>query len=331
MRGGKSVARTLFFEDQSAEEKQRNKRVLIALLVAILLHVFFMLVAPLLTFNIDTKSKTEIEQISPQDLARLKNQILKRERAPLLQQELRDQYKSKEIPKDAQFMAPHNQVVPEQTVAGAQNDVPLNGGAGGSKSQQKNRSKEDTKNQKLDLSKIGLGNKVPPPRTAPREDEGQHSPLQGPPGAYRPLGRDDPKLRKSNQNLLNAVESQYYSFFARFEEPIIRNWFFLIRNNESRIESEAAKRRLRAGDEVYITVEFIIDKRGNFKSIRLVQESGLQTLDWATKEAVYKLRSIPNPPPGIFEGKDEFAYRLQFSVIMTDSPFSNQTPGLNWY
>lgn len=326
------MAKTLFFIEKTEEEKQVKKRVVVALLLALLVHLLFIFViAPLLTFNIDTKSKTEIEQISQEDLARLKQQILKRTPAPLLQQELREDLKSKEKPKDAQFLAPFNQVVPEETVAGAQPDAPLNGGGrqGQQKSQSKTKDAPDSKPQKLDLSKLGLGNKIPAPKSAP-DEQAQHSPLQGPPGPYRPLGREDPKMKRSNQNLLNAVESEYYSFFARFEEPIIRNWFFLIRNNEGRIESEAAKRRLRAGDELYITIEFVIDRRGNFKSIQLVQESGLQTLDWATKEAVYKLRSIPNPPPGIFEGKEYFSYRLQFSVLMSDSPFSNQAPGLSW-
>src|SRR3989344_9391672 len=107
------------------------RRMTIAALVALLLHLFFVfIIAPLLKLNTAPRSATEVVQISSDELARMKERILQNNQLPpLLKQELHEEFRSKEKPKDAKFMAPYNQVVPEETVAGAQPDAPLAGGA----------------------------------------------------------------------------------------------------------------------------------------------------------------------------------------------------------
>ncbi|MBI2604653.1 MAG: energy transducer TonB [Deltaproteobacteria bacterium] len=303
------------------------RRMAIAALVALLLHLFFVfIIAPLLKLNTAPRSATEVVQISSDELARMKERILKNNQLPpLLKQELHEEFRSKEKPKDAKFIAPYNQVVPEETVAGAQPDAPL---AGGASAQGDTAAQAREKTIPIKLSNIGLGTTLPK-RQNPAPDS--ISPLQGPPGPFRPVGRDDKRMKRAGNNLLNAVENEYYSFFARFEEPVIRNWYFLLRSSEPNIRGEMQARRLHSGAELPVTLEFVIDRAGNFRSIQIIRSSSLPTLDRVTREAVRKLGALPNPPPGLFEGGQYYTYRLQFIVYIGDMPMTQSAPDLSWY
>lgn len=312
------------------------QRILKAALAALLLHLFFIFIlAPILRFDPTKSTPIEVTEISQKDLAELKKKIIQnRQLAPLLEQEIQEKYRSKEAPKDAKFMSKFNQVVPEETVAGAQSDAPQIGAQNansGSKSNSQ-KQKERVKQEPLKLSNLGLGTKyIPKSQDQPNENTQSVSGPQGPNQPFRPVGRDDPKLKKSGNNLLNAIENQYYSFFARFEEPIIRNWYFLLRNSEGKMRQEMAAKRVRNGDDLPVTIEFTINREGNFTRIEILQSSGVPTLDWSTKEAIKKLGSLSNPPPGVFEGKSTFTYRLQFIVSISDAPVSTTAPGMIWY
>ena len=312
---------------------QRRKRLAWGAIVAVLVHILLYLLAPRIYLPQAPTQPTEVVQITESDLKKLKEQILKRNRflPPVLKQEQHERFKTKEPPPDAKFMGQFNQKVPEETVAGAQQDEPLDGGG----SQTKRRPPAAPK-QDLKLSDIGLKNKIPKP--LPPEPQGQQSDSQnntgrGPGqgrGPFRPVGRDDKQLKRGDQNLLNTVESEYYSFFARFEEPIIRNWYFLSRLNRSQIVSELSARRTPVGAELPATVQFTIDRRGRFLRIEIVSSSGIPTFDAATRQAVAKLGSLPNPPEGIFEGQPTFTYHMTFTLVVT-SGLSVGTPSVNWY
>ncbi len=306
------------------------QRIAKACIAALILHLFFIFIlGPILRFDPTKSTPIEVSEISQKDLAEMKKKILQNKQlAPLLQQEIQEKYRSKEPPKNAKFMSKFNQTVPEETVAGAQADAPQIGGGGSKSSAQKQRSKSEP----LKLSNLGLGTKyIPKPEAQEKENNQSANGPQGPNQPFRPVGRDDPKLKKSGNNLLNAVENQYYSFFARFEEPIIRNWYFLLRTSEYKMRNEMAQKRVRNGDDLPVTIEFTIDRDGNFTSIDILQSSGVPTLDWSTKEAVRKLGNLSNPPPGVFEGKSTFTYRLQFVVSISDAPMSSSAPAMGWY
>lgn len=305
----------------SPQKKRMWRRFGIALAIVVLLHLFFFFfIAPYLELDHAPPSRTEVVEISPQELAKLKQKVMANKDKylpPLLKQELHEEYKTKEAPKDAKMMGAFNQTVPKEKVAGAQHDEPLDGGGGKPKAAPK---------PKLDLAQLGLGTKLPKP--VPQEETPQGP--QGPNTPFRPVGRDDKNLEHGDQNMLNAVESKFYSFFARLEEPIIRNWFFLLRAHDREIQGEMAGHGVRAGAELPITVEFALDREGNFHSITVVESSGIRSLDEATKGAIQKLGALPNPPPDLFEGGQYYTRQLRFMVHVTDSPMINQRPDLSW-
>jgi TonB family protein len=298
------------------------RRFAIALAIVLLLHLLFIFViAPYLEFEHAQPSRTEVVQISPQELAKMKDRILH----PLLKQEQRKQYKVDEPPPDAQMMSDFNQKVPKEQTARAQRDQPLDGGGG--KPRPAEEQKQKAQSPKLSLSQLGLGAKVPKPTAPDPPAPAEASGPQGPKGPYRPLGRDK---GTADENLLNAAESKFYSFFSRLEEPIIRNWFYLIRSHEGQIHSELQNHKYGPGTELPVTVEFVIDQKGEFRSITVVESSTLPTFDWVTKEAVRKLGSVPNPPPDLFEGGQYYTRRLRFILQLTDAPLMSARPNLYW-
>jgi TonB family protein len=317
----------------SRSQKQTLRRLAWAALIALLLHILFFVVAPYLKLVGAPLRPTEVVQISPEELAKLKQQIAKNKVLPaLLEQELREKYKTKEAPKDPKFMGKFNQSVPEETIAGAQPDAPQIAQGGGSgknqRAQAPTRSQPKVQPQMLHLSDLGPGYKLPKPIKDRSEDSAMPG-AKGPPQHFRPLGRDDKDMKHGDDNLLNAVESEYYSFFSRFEEPIVRNWYFNLRAQNDRLHYEMARKGLQAGAELPVTIRFTIDRSGRFTSIDVVESSGIPMLDNATRAAVAKLGSLPNPPPGIFEGQSTFSYHLRFMVQLTDTPVGS--PGLQWY
>jgi len=318
------------------------RRIGIALLVAIVLHILFVFgLAPHLAMQDERIQPTEVVQISQEQL----NQLKKKMRAkpamnPLLKQELREQFKSKEAPKDAQMIAPFNQVVPKQTVAGPQADQPLEGGGGRParpQSQPRQKPRSETKPQpKLSLSSLGLARKpLPPPLKSSEiaEQQSRESAMsgpQGPPGPHRPMGRDAKDIERGQDNMLNAVESEFYSFFSRLNDPIIRNWYFLVRSNEASIYGEMAASRVKQGMELPVTIELVIDRQGNFQDVRVAQSSGLPVFDRLTSDAVKKVGSAPNPPAALFEGGQYYSRMMTFVLIVNDAPISSARPDIYW-
>lgn len=321
----------IFAYTEARSRRRIWRRLAVVLALVLLLHViFFLVIAPRLEFERTTPERTEVVQISPQQLEALKKKIMKdKHLPPLLRQELHEEYKTKEAPDDARMMGEFNQRVPKEKIAGPQADQPLQGGGGGrpaTKTQPKERPRE-----KLDLSKLGLGTKVPKPipqtQQGPPGPQGPRGPERGP---HRPMGRDDKNLERGDENLLNAVESKFYSFFVRLEEPIVKNWFFLLRSNDSQIRGEMMARKIPVGAELPITIEFVLDRQGNFRKIDVVESSTLPTLDQVTAQAVKKLGALPNPPPDLFEGGQYYTRRLRFMVHITDQPFVDNRPDLSW-
>lgn len=298
------------------------RRLAVGLVLALALHLLLLVLANTLRIAVAPNKPTEIIQISPKELEKIKQTLAQDQELPaLLEQELREEFKTKEAPKNAQHIGKFNQSVPEQTVAGAQRDAPQT-------AQTKQRRQTETKKQQKPIQLSDLGTGFSLPRPIPEE---QRKAEVGPQDRdFRARGLDDPKLKRGRDNLLNAVESEYYSFFLRFEEPIIRNWFFNMRSREGEMLGELAAKGVRAGTELPCVVEFTIDRKGEFLNVIVVTSSGSRVIDSATRAAVTKLERLPNPPVGLFKGGPTFTYKLRFTVEVQNTPTVAE-PELQWY
>jgi TonB family protein len=116
----------------------------------------------------------------------------------------------------------------------------------------------------------------------------------------------DPSLPEGNQNLLNAQETVYYSFYARMYERIGPLWKSLIRQVPQR-------RKLVEGD--YITqVDVVFDSEGNIRDVRVLQSSGVPEFDRAVETAWRQIKQVPNPPRELIDEQGEVHTGWSFSV-----------------
>lgn len=293
-----------------------------AIVLALLLHIFFFgIIAPRLELETAPPARTEVVEISPRELQQLKDKIMekqrKAEKMALAENEILPQFKTKEPPKEAHMAGPHNQSVPEEQVAGPQNEASKTGGGGA-------RAKQQQRHKNLDLSKLGLGTKLAKPTPPSPEEAESHESTDrqgpmGPSGIFRPRGLENKNIKHGTQNILNAVESPYYSFWARLFKPIEENWYFLYKQVQREIGDELVALKARPGSHYAVTMEITIDHQGNMVSVRVLEQSGLPTFDRMTRQAIEKVGAVPNPPPGIFEGRQYYAQTMTFGLFYQDS------------
>lgn len=325
--------------------RNQRKRLIIAGLLIVVLHFLFLLsVAPRIFFDHTLHERTEVTQLSTNDLEKIKRQVLNNPKYALSKEELREEYKSREAPRNAQMLGAFNQVVPKETVVGATREAPREGGGGGSKtssaSQQsaaKSAKAEKSTKPQLKLSQLGLASKPlfapsqndPSQETETNRSQQSMAARQGPTGPHIPVGREDKNLTKGNENLLNAVESEFYSFFSRLEEPFIRNWYFLMRSHQAQILHELAMNKEKRS-EIPVVVELTIDRDGNFAAVEVLQASGSRTYDQVTKQAIEKIGSLPNPPVALFEGKAYYSRKIGVMLYVEDASLLKARPDLYW-
>lgn len=149
----------------------------------------------------------------------------------------------------------------------------------------------------------------PDPATAQREpdpESQQSEPRSGGGGQGSILDKDVPE---GSENILNAKESIYYSFFSRVYDAMYPVWASLAREG-------AIIAHPRPGD--YITdIDVVLDREGNLIQLNVLSSSGVQELDHAAEETWRKVARFPNPPAGLLDsnGQIHMPWRHDFRVM----------------
>jgi protein TonB len=296
---------------QNDEEIHSSWRVwFVALLLALLWH----LLCGILHIDWTHPSQplqVDINQVDPAKLAAIRNQWKNREMTPLLD---RNSPKAKDAPKDARFMSDHNIQVEKEQRAKIENVIPQPGRAGpkAEESRPKEEQKPKPEKQNQTVPKLGnLGvpfrlNEKPPVKEEYKESEqAQHGGDDAGDQAIR-----DRNLPVGSENMLNAQESVYYSFFARLYEEIGPIW-------QSRIRSTVPSRRLGPGE--YLTsVDVVLDSEGNLIAVHQLQSSGVPEFDQAVQDSWRRIGRFPNPPSGLLKN-GEVHTGWTFSVQLDQS------------
>ncbi len=120
----------------------------------------------------------------------------------------------------------------------------------------------------------------------------------------------DRALPEGSENLLNAQESVYYSFYARLYEAIGPVWQSLIRNTPHR-------RPVRPGDYTTV-VDVVFDSAGKLLAVNYLTRSGVQEFDAAVDSSWRKIGRFPNPPRDLLNAQGHVHMGWSFSVHMTE-------------
>lgn len=137
------------------------------------------------------------------------------------------------------------------------------------------------------LSNLGL--KLPSPsKVAPSQsqDSIRAQPSSG--GSQTIL---DDRLTPGAENLLNTVESKYYTFYSRLYEAIAPIW-------ESRIKEIPTQRQVPPGDYTTL-VTVTLDDQGNLVHVKVTQGSQIPEFDRAAEDSWRRIGRFPNPPQGL--------------------------------
>jgi hypothetical protein len=139
---------------------------------------------------------------------------------------------------------------------------------------------------KTQLSKLGipyhLNRKPPDPKYAPFAPTRPTDYLGGDQAV------DDKQLPYGAENMLNAEQSVYYTFYSRRYQALGPVW-------ESKIRSTIGSRGIAAG-EYLSQVDVVLDPDGRVVQVNFSSRSGVPEFDKAVEDAWFKIGRFPNPP-----------------------------------
>lgn len=123
---------------------------------------------------------------------------------------------------------------------------------------------------------------------------------------------DDKNLPTGAENVLNAQESVFYSFYARLYEAVAPIW-------RSRAHSAVQSQRIQPG-EYSTLIEVVLDERGNLVEVRQIQSSGIPAFDRAAEESWHRIGRFPNPPRDLQDANGLVRTGWTFTIYLGGGP-----------
>ncbi len=307
---GESLRLYVAETEPSGIEKRKIVRWLLLALAAFLLHLFFFWVMPRFAPTVPSPP-VEVTQIDPAKLQAVKNRW--KERGFLLSKDEKTPKTKTPEPKNARYESDRNRVVERETRARQTNVIPNQPGSPEAKGKAEAKAqKAQNARPKVDpLKGISLGQlsnfrQLPPP--GPTAEERADSQRRGRPGPTGNQALNDPTLPEGAENMLNTVESVYYSFYARIFETIGPLW-------QSRVRDVVYGMRLHQGN--YTTrAEVIFDADGNHVETIIHESAGYSQLDQAVISSWQRIPRFPNPPRGLIQSDGKIHMGWSFTVMI---------------
>jgi outer membrane biosynthesis protein TonB len=326
----------LIFESESWGS---NWRVWVAILIlAILAHLLFM-AARVSWAPTPAPVPVDLKTIDPAKL----DQIRKKWRDNGAKQLLLDRDKNvpsaANAPDNAKYMSDRNIVVPKEQRARQTDVLPKAGNPGGATAENAEPKKRtapkavpahpkapahaETRAQP-DLKMFGIPLNLSA-KSKPQEEEASppvNSPNQadrsrsGDGGANQYI--DDSRLPQGSENLLNAQESVYYSFYARLYESIAPIW-------SSKVQEAAYAARAQPGDYTTV-VDVVLDKEGDLLEVRQLHGSGIHEFDAVVEPSWRRIGRFPNPPSGLLDSGGQLHMAWSFTMRVGEGGVSFLPP-----
>lgn len=309
-------------EVDSTSESRDLKPWLIAILLALLVHLIILISK----FNwpastAEVPPRVDLQEIDNKKLEAIRNAW---KRDLLIS---KNQTQADSAPNDARFESDRNIRV-EKEMRAAQTDVLPKPGAQGEAEDRERPSSSTSQSAKTPsrakaaprLSALGIPilkrSALDPSETADAREaeraEASRRMSRGARGADQAVL--DKRLMVGAENMLNAVESRYYSFYSRLYSAVAPIW-------QSRIREVPYRRNIPPGD--YTTqVEVILDQQGNLVRVNLLQNSAITEFDRAAIDSWYRIGRFPNPPHDLLDNQ---------GLVRTGWTFTVQVgEGLQW-
>jgi hypothetical protein len=257
----------------------------------------------------------EIQQVDPQKLAQIREQWRKRDQSILLDKD-KNRPNDATKPKDARYFSDKNIRVEKEQRARQTNVLPTPGNPA-PKTQAQQESKPKTKSEPMmkdlpDLSDLGVPLHLNATRPRPQEEFPERNATEAHPRSGDDAGDQavmDRDLPQGAENMLNAEESVYYSFYSRMYEAIAPIW-------QSRIREVTPTQKINPGDYTTV-VDVVMDKEGNLIAVNQINGSGIIALDQAVVSSWQKIGHFPNPPKALLNAQGEVHTGWTFTVQLS--------------
>lgn len=267
------------------------------LLIAVFFHLLLYALKPTWK-SVAPPPPVEIQPIDPAKLEAIRRKWKNQESKQLLLNKDKSAPRAKDAPPDAKYFSDRNIRVEKEQRARRADVMPRQG-------------------QQQQPSLGNLGVPLPEaPRDLPRQTIQKQSRAQVAPDADQALL--DKSLPEGSENLLNAQESVYYSFYARLYEAIGPIW-------QSRIREIPHRRGIGPG-EYSTLVDVVLDREGNLLEVRRLRSSGIPELDQAVDQSWFRVRQFPNPPAGLLNDRGEVHTAWTFNVQIGNGPHLQYQP-----
>ncbi len=290
----------------------RKQSWIVATILALLFHLLLLLpkFPGLLLPEVQKKPQIKIQNVDPRKLEEMRRKWRDSEKQLLLNKNS-SQPNAAEPPPDARYMSDRNIRVDKETRAREHVVLPKQGAPGPKAAPQPRETQAPKPKVKgRALPKLGnLGLPLPAPSTG--------SQAQAPTQPRRPVARSgdegghqyikDPKALEGSENILNAQESVFYSFYARLYEAIGPIW-------QSKIREGAFRRGKLAAGNYTTQLDVVFDKQGNLVGIRQLQGSGIPEFDQAATLSWKQIGRFPNPPTGLLNEQEQVHTGWTFTV-----------------
>jgi hypothetical protein len=282
---------------------------LVVILLTLLFHGLVLIIQPHLAGPM-RPPQVEVQQVDPNKLEAIRKLWKQREKE-LLIDKYKNAPKDQEAPKNARFQSDRNiRVEKEQRARNA--DVLPKPGAKAEPKQQKKEAGNRAK-PVPNLAQLGVPFQVS--KKKPVDQNRQRSARTADPGADQAI--EDKDIPVGSENILNAQESVYYSFYSRLYEAIAPIW-------QSKIREVAYQRTVQPG-EYSTSIDLVLDEQGNLIGIRHIKDSGIREFDAAVDESWKRIGKFPNPPRDLI-GADGYVHTgWTFTVEV------NETTGFQYY
>lgn len=293
---------------------------LIVILLTVFLHLFLFLLKLDWIIPQNQSPRMAVEQVSPEKIEAIRKQWQKREKSLLLHSDKTQSDTT--APDSARYFSDKNIRVEKEQRARNTTIIPHVGprvapGVTGVTSEKTETTESIEKKQAKvsrqfkDLSSLGIPFNLSSQPTSSKVEEAkkQVRALMGDNRSEAESGDQyvkDESLPEGSENLLNAQESVYYSFYSRLYEAIGPLWKSQIRQIPSRL-------RLREGEYTTL-VDVTLNQKGDLVGIHHVRGSGVKELDNAIDTSWHRIERFPNPPQGLLNENGEVHTGWTFTV-----------------
>lgn len=281
--------------------------------LAILALVFLLHSATVLVpfhYSSTPPARMPVQTIDPAKIEAIRKQWDKQAQKLLLDDKSKPT--AKDAPKDARYFSDRNIRVEKEQRARDTTVIPKPGtpNTAGAQATPRQEVTPETKSRPTpQLGTLGVPFKLdqpakPKPRAPQTDTQRARTGEVSQRGGAQTL--DDQNLPEGSENLLNAQESVYYSFYARAYEAVGPIW-------SGYAEQAIRSQRIRPGD--YVTqVELVLDREGNLLRVERLHSSGVASLDQAVDAAWRKVARLPNPPSPLLDQNGEVHTAWTFTV-----------------